>query len=348
MAKKKDIIVEETVENMTFEYYTELKYGVDNNAHLVFEKPEYKMTEYIAKNNYGKFELEPLEQGFGRTLGNALRRVLLSSLPGDAITSVKIDGVMHEFQTIKGVIEDVTTIILNLKNIVVKKNTEEQVTIKLSVKGEGEVKASMLEKSPSIEIGNPDLVICTLAKGGKLDMELTIGRGKGYVVAEEVKRILDTNEIGVIAIDAIYSPIERVNYDVEKARVGHDNNFDKLTMEIWTKGSITPEEALSQAASILMVQLDYIDNPEFTESVKGLMKQKTEDPKQKLLKTSIDDLELSVRAYNCLKRSNMYTVADLVANTEQEMSKIRNLGKKSLKEVIDKVKEMGLTFKNEE
>lgn len=348
MAKKKDIIVEETVENMTFEYYTELKYGVDNNAHLVFEKPEYKMTEYIAKNNYGKFELEPLEQGFGRTLGNALRRVLLSSLPGDAITSVKIDGVMHEFQTIKGVIEDVTTIILNLKNIVVKKNTEEQVTIKLSVKGEGEVKASMLEKSPSIEIGNPDLVICTLAKGGKLDMELTIGRGKGYVVAEEVKRILDTNEIGVIAIDAIYSPIERVNYDVEKARVGHDNNFDKLIIEIWTKGSVTPQEALSQAASILMVQLDYIDNPEFTESVKGLMKQKTEDPKQKLLKTSIDDLELSVRAYNCLKRSNMYTVADLVANTEQEMSKIRNLGKKSLKEVIDKVKEMGLTFKNEE
>jgi len=348
MTKKKDVTVEETVEDVAFEYYTELKYGVDNNAHLVFEKPEYKMTEYIAKNNYGKFELEPLEQGFGRTLGNALRRVLLSSLPGDAITSVKIDGVMHEFQTMEGVIEDVTTIILNLKNVVVKKNTEEQVTIKLSVKGEGEVKASMLEKAPSIEIGNPDLVICTLAKGGKIDMELTVGRGKGYVVAEDVKRILDNNEIGVIAIDAIYSPIERVNYDVEKARVGHDNNFDKLIIEIWTKGSITPQEALSQAASILMVQLDYIDNPEFTESVKGLMKQKTEDPKQKLLKTSIDDLELSVRAYNCLKRSNMYTVADLVANTEQEMSKIRNLGKKSLKEVMDKVKEMGLTFKNEE
>jgi|LSQX01.2.fsa_nt_gb DNA-directed RNA polymerase subunit alpha len=348
MAKNKDLTVEEQVEDTAFEFYTELKYGVDNNAHLVFEKPEYKMTEYISKNNYGKFELEPLEQGFGRTLGNALRRVLLSSLPGDAITSVKIDGVMHEFQTIKGVIEDVTTIVLNLKNVVVKKNTEEQVTIKISVKGEGPVKASMLEKAPSIEIGNPDFVICNLAKGGKLDMELTVGRGKGYVVAEEVKRILDTSEVGVIAIDAIYSPIERVNYDVEKARVGHDNNFDKLIMEIWTKGSVTPQEALSQAASILMVQLDYIDNPEFTESVKGLMKQKIEDPKQKLLKTSIDDLELSVRAYNCLKRSNMYTVADLVSNTEQEMSKIRNLGKKSLKEVMDKVKEMGLTFKNEE
>lgn len=348
MVKKKDITVEETVKDIAFEYYTELEYGVDNNAHLVFEKPEYKMTEYISKNNYGKFELEPLEQGFGRTLGNALRRVLLSSLPGDAITSVKIDGVMHEFQTIPGVIEDVTTIILNLKNVVVKKNTEEQVTIKLSVKGEGEVKASMLAKEPSIEIGNPDFIICTLAKGGKLDIEVTVGRGKGYVVAEEVKRILDSSEVGVIAIDAIYSPIERVNYDVEKARVGHDNNYDKLTMEIWTKGSITPEEALSQAASILIVQLDHIDNPEFTESVKGLMKEKIEDPKIKLLKTSIDDLELSVRAYNCLKRSNMSTVGDLVANTEQELSKIRNLGKKSLKEVLDKVKEMGLTFKNEE
>ncbi len=348
MAKKKDVTIEEKVEDKAFEFDTELKYGVDNNAHLVFEKPEYKMTEYIAKNNYGKFELEPLEQGFGRTLGNALRRVLLSSLPGDAVTSVKIDGVMHEFQTMKGVIEDVTTIVLNLKNLVIKKYTEEQVTIKLSAKGEGPVKASCLEKSPTIEVKNPDLVICTLAKDGKLDMEITVGRGKGYVVAEEVKRILDTNEIGVIAIDALYSPIERVNYDVEKARVGHDNNFDKLIMEIWTKGSVTPQEALSQAASILMVQLDYIDNPEFTESVKGLMKQKNEDPKLKLLKASIDDLELSVRAYNCLKRSNIYTVADLVANTEQEMSKIRNLGKKSLKEVIDKVKEMGLTFKNEE
>ncbi len=348
MAKKKDVILEEQIEDTSFEFDTELKYSVDNNAHLVFEKPEYKMTEYISKNNYGKFELEPLEQGFGRTLGNALRRVLLSSLPGDAITSVKIDGVMHEFQTMKGVIEDVTTIVLNLKNVVICKKTEEQVTIKLSARGEGQVTAACLEKLPSIEVKNPELVICTLAKGGKLDMQVTVGRGKGYVVAEEVKRILDTNEIGVIAIDAIYSPIERVNYDVEKARVGHDNNFDKLIMEIWTKGSITPQEALSQAASILMVQLDYIDNPEFTESVKGLMKQKIEDPKQKLLKASIDDLELSVRAYNCLKRSNIYSIADLVAYTEQEMSKIRNLGKKSLKEVVDKVKEMGLTFKNEE
>lgn len=348
MAKKIEKSKEEVIKDAEFEVTTNLEYGVDNNAHLVFEKPDYKMTEFISNNNYGKFELEPLEQGFGRTLGNALRRVLLSSLPGDAITSVKIDGVMHEFQTIKGVIEDVTTIVLNLKKVVVKKNAEEQVTIKLSARGEGPVTASYLIKEPTIEVKNPDLIICTLAKGGKLDMEVTVGRGKGYIVAEEVKRILDSNEIGVIAIDAIYSPIERVNYDVEKARVGHNNNYDKLIMEIWTNGSVLPQEALSEAASILMVQLDYIDNPEFTESVKGLMKQKNEDPKQKLLKASIDDLELSVRAYNCLKRSNIFSVQDLVNKSEAEMNKIRNLGKKSLKEVMEKVKDMGLTFKNED
>ncbi len=348
MAKKIEKTNDESIETTAFEVDTNLEYGIDNNAHLVFEKPEYKMTEFLANNNYGKFELEPLEQGFGRTLGNSLRRVLLSSLPGDAITSVKIDGVMHEFQTIKGIIEDVTTIILNLKKVVVKKNTEEQVTIKIGARGEGPLTASYLIKDPTIEVKNPELVICTLAKGGKLDMELTIGRGKGYVVAEEVKKIMDSNEIGVIAIDALYSPIERVNYDVEKARVGHNNNYDKLVIEIWTNGSVSPQEALNEAASILMVQLDYIDNPDFTESVKGLMKQKNEDPKIKLLKSTIDDLELSVRAYNCLKRSNIYSVQDLVNKTETEMSKIRNLGKKSLKEVIEKVKEMGLSFKNEE
>lgn len=325
----------------------ELSFSEDNNNYLVFEKPEYKMTEYVESNNYGKFILEPLERGFGLTIGNALRRILLSSLPGDAITSVRIDGVMHEFQTVEGIIEDVTTIVLNLKKIVVKKNTEEQVTIKLSAKGEGELTAAVL-MNDSLEIINPDQVICTLAEGGKIDMELTIGRGRGYIVADEVKEVLGDMKVGTIAVDALYSPIERVNYEVEKARVGQNNNFDKLILEVWTDGSLAPQDAVREASSILMAQLDKIDNPEFTDAIRGLMKQNEEDPRQKLLETSIDDLELSVRAYNCLKRAAINNVQDLVNKSENEMMKIRNLGRKSLKEVIDKIKEMGLSFRNDE
>ena len=326
----------------------ELSFNKDNNSYLVFEKPDYKMTEYIEGNNYGKFVLEPLERGFGLTIGNALRRILLSSLPGDAITSVNIDGVMHEFQTIEGVVEDVTSIVLNLKKIVVKKNTEEQVTVKISAKGEGVLTAGALMTDSTIEVINPDQEICTLAEGGKLDMELTIGRGRGYIVADEVKETLGDVKVGTIAVDALYSPIERVNYEVEKARVGQNNNFDKLILEVWTDGSLEPQEAVKEASSILMVQLDQIDNPEFTDAIRGLMKQNEEDPKQKLLETSIDDLELSVRAYNCLKRAAINNVQDLVNKSENEMMKIRNLGRKSLKEVIDKIKEMGLSFRNDE
>ena len=326
----------------------ELSFSEDNNNYLVFEKPEYKMTEYIEGNNYGKFVLEPLERGFGLTIGNALRRILLSSLPGDAITSVRIDGVMHEFQTVEGIIEDVTTIVLNLKKIVVKKNTEEQVTVKISAKGEGELTAAALMTDSTLEIINPDQVICTLAEGGKLDMELTIGRGRGYIVADEVKETLGEVKVGTIAVDALYSPIERVNYEVEKARVGQNNNFDKLILEVWTDGSLAPQDAVREASSILMAQLDKIDNPEFTDAIRGLMKQNEEDPRQKLLETSIDDLELSVRAYNCLKRAAINNVQDLVNKSENEMMKIRNLGRKSLKEVMDKIKEMGLSFRNDE
>lgn len=289
-----------------------------------------------------------MERGFGITIGNALRRILLSSLPGDAITSVKIEGVMHEFQTIEGVIEDVTSIVLNLKKIVVKKNTNEAVTVKISVKGEGELKASVLAKEPTLEIINPDQTICTLAEGGKLEMELTIGRGRGYLVADEVKQYLTDMKVGTIAIDALYSPVERVNYEVEKARVGQNNNFDKLVLEIWTDGSLAPQDAVKMASSILMAQLDKIDSPEFTDAIRGLMKQNEEDPKQKILETSIDDLELSVRAYNCLKRAAINNVQDLVNKSENEMMKIRNLGRKSLKEVMDKIKEMGLSFRNDE
>lgn len=326
----------------------DLSFKEDNINYLAFERPEYKMTEYIEGNNYGKFVLEPLERGFGITIGNALRRILLSSLPGDAITSVKIEGVMHEFQTIEGVIEDVTSIVLNLKKIVVKKNTNEAVTVKISVKGEGELKASVLAKEPTLEIINPDQTICTLAEGGKLEMELTIGRGRGYLVADEVKQYLIDMKVGTIAIDALYSPVERVNYEVEKARVGQNNNFDKLVLEIWTDGSLAPQDAVKMASSILMAQLDKIDSPEFTDAIRGLMKQNEEDPKQKILETSIDDLELSVRAYNCLKRAAINNVQDLVNKSENEMMKIRNLGRKSLKEVMDKIKEMGLSFRNDE
>lgn len=326
----------------------DLSFKEDNINYLAFERPEYKMTEYIEGNNYGKFVLEPLERGFGITIGNALRRILLSSLPGDAITSVKIEGVMHEFQTIEGVIEDVTSIVLNLKKIVVKKNTNEAVTVKISVKGEGELKASVLAKEPTLEIINPDQTICTLAEGGKLEMELTIGRGRGYLVADEVKQYLTDMKVGTIAIDALYSPVERVNYEVEKARVGQNNNFDKLVLEIWTDGSLAPQDAVKMASSILMAQLDKIDSPEFTDAIRGLMKQNEEDPKQKILETSIDDLELSVRAYNCLKRVAINNVQDLVNKSENEMMKIRNLGRKSLKEVMDKIKEMGLSFRNDE
>ena len=326
----------------------DLSFKEDNINYLAFERPEYKMTEYIEGNNYGKFVLEPLERGFGITIGNALRRILLSSLPGDAITSVKIEGVMHEFQTIEGVIEDVTSIVLNLNKIVVKKNTNEAVTVKISVKGEGELKASVLAKEPTLEIINPDQTICTLAEGGKLEMELTIGRGRGYLVADEVKQYLTDMKVGTIAIDALYSPVERVNYEVEKARVGQNNNFDKLVLEIWTDGSLAPQDAVKMASSILMAQLDKIDSPEFTDAIRGLMKQNEEDPKQKILETSIDDLELSVRAYNCLKRAAINNVQDLVNKSENEMMKIRNLGRKSLKEVMDKIKEMGLSFRNDE
>ena len=339
-------MAEKVTEN-NLDLSVELSFSEDNNNYLVFEKPEYKMTEYVEGNNYGKFILEPLERGFGLTIGNALRRILLSSLPGDAITSVRIDGVMHEFQTIEGIIEDVTTIVLNLKKIVVKKNTEEQVTVKLSVKGEGELTASALMTDSTLEIINPDQVICTLAEGGKIDMELTIGRGRGYIVADEVKETLGDMKVGTIAVDALYSPIERVNYEVEKARVGQNNNFDKLILEVWTDGSLAPQDAVREASSILMAQLDKIDNPEFTDAIRGLMKQNEEDPRQKLLETSIDDLELSVRAYNCLKRAAINNVQDLVNKSENEMMKIRNLGKKSLKEVIDKIKDMGLTFRND-
>lgn len=317
---------------------------------LKFEKPDYKVKEYIESDNYGKFEIEPLERGFGTTLGNALRRTMLSSLPGDAITSVKIDGVAHEFQKIDGVIEDVTAIVLNLKNVVIKNHSNDyNLILRLQSDKEGEVLAGDIEADADIEILNPDALICTLAEGGSINMEMTISNGRGYTRAEENKVLHGDNaKQNVIFIDSLYAPIERINYEVESARVGQDNNYDKLILEVWTNGSITPEESVALASRILIEHFEILADLNEIADETGLMTSKAEDPNQKALETSIDDLDLSVRAYNCLKRAGILTLRDLTDKSENEMMKIRNLGKKSLKEVIDKVKSMGLNFRDED
>ena len=317
---------------------------------IKFEKPEYIVKEYIESESYGKFEIEPLERGFGTTLGNALRRVMLSSLPGDAITSVKIDGVAHEFQKIDGVIEDVTAIVLNLKSVVIKNHSDDySYILRIHAEKEGEVLAGDIECDPDVEILNPEQLICTLAEGASINMEMTIGSGRGYNRAEENKAIYgEGSKEGTIFIDSLFSPIERINYEVENARVGQDNTYDKLILYVWTNGSITPEESIALASRILIEHFNILADLNEIADETGLMSSKAEDPNQKALETSIDDLDLSVRAYNCLKRAGILTLHDLVDKSENEMMKIRNLGKKSLKEVIDKVKSMGLNFRDDD
>ena len=316
--------------------------------YIFLKKPVFKITDYVENNNYGKFELEPLERGFGTTIGNALRRVMLSNMPGSAIVAVKIDGVMHEFQTIDGVVEDVTTIVLNLKSVVLKKNVEGNKTIHLYADKEGVVTAGDITCDADVEVMNPDQVIATLAKGGKLDMEMIVANGRGYVPADENKQHIENAKICFIPIDALYSPIERISYEVESARVGQDANYDKLIMNVYTNGSLKPEEAMALGAKILIEHLNIITNLSELADTTGVMSAKQEDSKLKKLETSIDDLDFSVRAYNCLKRANINTLGDLVEKSELEMMKIRNLGKKSLKEVIDKIKDMGLKFRDED
>ena len=315
---------------------------------LNFEKPTYKITEYIENNNYGKFELEPLERGFGTTLGNALRRVMLSSMPGSAIVAVKIDGIMHEFQTIEGIVEDVTEIVLNLKSIVVKNSTEEIKKVHLNVKGEKVVTANDIEHDNDIEIVNPDQVIATLSKGAKLDMELIIANGRGYVASNDNKKYIEDDKIGYIPIDALYSPIERVSYEVDSARVGQDASYDKLIMNVYTNGSLRPEEAMALSSKILIEHLNIVTDLSEIADMTGIMHAKQEDNKLKKLERPIDDLDFSVRAYNCLKRAGINTLGDLTQKSELEMMKIRNLGKKSLKEVMDKIKDMGLRFREDD
>ena len=315
---------------------------------LQFEKPIYKITDSVESNFYGRFELEPLERGFGTTIGNALRRVMLSSLPGSAISSIKIDGVLHEFQTIEGVYEDVTTIILNLKGVVFKNHSNEPKVVRINTSKEGEITAGDIEHDADIEVINKDKVIATLSKGATLNMEMTVTNGRGYVRSEDNKKIHDIKKAGVIAIDSLYSPIERVSYEVANARVGQDESYDKLILDVWTNGSIKPEEAIALASRILIEHFTLLTDLSAIADVSGMMIEKTEDPKVKALETSIEDLDFSVRAYNCLKRAGIHTLQDLVNKSESDMMKIRNLGKKSLKEVLDKIRDMGLVLRDDD
>ena len=315
---------------------------------LQFEKPIYKITDSVESNFYGRFELEPLERGFGTTIGNALRRVMLSSLPGSAISSIKIDGVLHEFQTIEGVYEDVTTIILNLKGVVFKNHSNEPKVVRINTSKEGEITAGDIEHDADIEVINKDKVIATLSKGATLNMEMTVTNGRGYVRSEDNKKIHDIKKAGVIAIDSLYSPIERVSYEVANARVGQDESYDKLILDVWTNGSIKPEEAIALASRILIEHFTILTDLSSIADVSGMMIEKTEDPKVKALETSIEDLDFSVRAYNCLKRAGIHTLQDLVNKSESDMMKIRNLGKKSLKEVLDKIRDMGLVLRDDD
>ena len=317
---------------------------------LEFEKPRIDVMDISEDGTYGKFVVEPLERGYGTTLGNSLRRIMLSSLPGAAISSIKIDGVVHEFCDVPGVKEDVSEIILNLKNVAIKANTEsnEPKTAFIEYEGEGVVRARDIKMDQDYEVINPDQVIATLSGGpeSKLYMELTISRGRGYVGADKNKN--DNQPIGVIAIDSLYTPVERVNFTVENTRVGQITDYDKLTMEIWTNGTIKPDEAVSLAAKVLNDHLAlFIDLSDSAKNAE-IMVEKEEDQKEKVLEMTIEEMDLSVRSYNCLKRAGINTVEDLTNKTEDEMMKVRNLGRKSLDEVLGKLHEVGLSLKPHE
>lgn len=311
------------------------------------EKPKIKIAEISEDNRYGKFICEPLERGYGTTFGNSLRRMLLSSLEGAAITSIRIDGVLHEFSTIPGVRDDVTNIVLNLKELCLKMTGNEPRIIRIDVEGEKEVTAADIICDADIEILNPDLHIATVNEDGKLKIEMTVERGRGYVPADKNKKPDDT--IGVIPIDSIFSPVKRVNYTVQDTRVGNVTDYDRLILEVWTDGSLRPEEAVSKAAGILVMHLKLFQNmdglPEEEEEEEATFPEEEEDDSSKVLDMTIEDLDLSVRSFNCLKRANINTVADLAEKTEDDMMKVRNLGRKSLEEVKKKLEELGLTLK---
>ena len=313
---------------------------------IEFERPDIKCLEIDDKTNYAKFVCEPLERGYGVTIGNSLRRILLSSLPGAAITSVKIEGVVHEFSTIQNVVEDVPEIIVNLKMVRLKLQGNEEKTVRIDYKGEGEVKAGDIITDDTVEVLNPDLHIATLSEGAHLQMEMTVERGRGYNSAEKNKK--DNQAIGVLPIDSIFTPVKKVNYSVENTRVGQNIDYDKLTIELWTDGGLAPYEALSLAAKVMTGHLElFIDLSETAKNTQ-VMIEKEENKKEKVLEMSIEDLELSVRSFNCLKRAGISTVEDITNMTESEMMKVRNLGKKSLDEVTFKLRSLGLDFAQEE
>lgn len=309
---------------------------------IEFEKPNIECLEVDDTNNYAKFVCEPLERGYGVTIGNSLRRILLSSLPGCAITSVKIDGVLHEFSTVANVVEDVPEIIVNLKNVRLKFDGNEEKVLRIDHKGEGEVLAGDIITDGTVEILNPDLYIATVSAGGNLQMEMTADRGRGYNSSDKNKK--PNQDISVLPIDSIYTPVKKVNYQVENTRVGQMVDYDKLVIEVWTDGSLKAHEALSLAAKVMTGHLElFIDLSEAAKNTQ-VMVEKEESKKEKVLEMSIEELELSVRSFNCLKRAGIATVEDLTNKTEADMMKVRNLGKKSFDEVTAKLHALGLDF----
>ena len=313
---------------------------------IEMQRPEIKCVEVNVDTYYARFEVEPLERGFGITLGNSLRRILLSSLPGYAINTIKIDGITHEFSTIPGVTEDVTDLILNLKQVCLKSSDTEQKELKINAVGPCEVTAVDIITDSTIEVVNKDLHLAYVDEGGVLNIDMTAVKNRGYVAGDRSKE--PTMSPNIIPIDSIFTPVKKVNFEVLKTRVGQDADYDKLIMEIWTNGVIEPYQALSMAAKILNEHLEmFIDLSEIAKTM-SIMSQKELSMKDKLLETAIEDLDFSVRSYNCLKRAGIHTVADIVNKSEQDMIKVRNLGKKSLEEVIKKVADLGLEFKNKE
>lgn len=316
-----------------------------------FERAHFEVKEFVDSENYGKFVIEPLERGFGQTIGNALRRVLISSLPGAAVFSIKVDGIYHEFTSIPGVKEDVTAIILKIKTLIMDIADDEVYTLRISKKGLGVVTAGDIICPEGVTILNKDLEICTLEEDGVLEMELQARKGRGYVNADQNKQMYQTQNqpLGTIYTDSIYTPIERVSYSVEPTRVGQNAKFDKIIFEVWTNGSITPQESIALGAKILIDHLELLTNVH--EAVKdsgSFIKEAQGDPVNKGLVMMIEDLDLSVRSYNCLKRAGIQTVEELTMKTEEEMMRVRNLGKKSLKEVKEKLQAIGLGFREYE
>lgn len=313
---------------------------------IEIEKPQIDCNEMLGDATYGKYVVEPLERGYGTTLGNALRRIMLSSLPGTAPTTIKVAGIQHEFSTIAGVKEDVTEIVLNVKGLLTKLHCEASKTVYIEAVGPCEVTAGDIKADSDVEVLNPDLHIASLDAGATLNMEISLSHGRGYVPADRNKP--QQNIIGTIAVDSIYTPVYKVNYTVEPTRVGASSDFDKLTLEVWTDGTISSRDAVSLGAKILCDHFSLFTDLSETVGSKSTVVEKAEAQRDKVLELSIDDMDLSVRSYNCLKRANINTVEDLISKTEDEMMKVRNLGRKSLEEVINKLEMMGLSLAIEE